>query len=148
VASENPNKNSTSILLRKLKNTRHLEKFLQSDATSSDLPPFHMYISTLCQALGKIPEQVIKHAAIERTYGHQLFNGTRCPSRDKAIQLAFGLELDYEGAQSLLQSARKSPLYPKIKRDAAIIYCIHHGKDVFETQETLQALGLPMLSGE
>lgn len=145
---EEPKKNSTSVLLRRLKNTQQLEKYLQSGAAASALPPFHIHISTLCKALGKVPEQVIKRSAIERTYGHQLFNGTRRPSRDKAIQLAFGLEQDLEGAQNLLRAAGKSPLYPKIKRDAAIIYCIHHHKDVFETQETLQALGLTLLGGE
>ena len=31
-----------------------------------------------------VPERVIRAASIDRTYGHQIFNGTRRPSRDKA----------------------------------------------------------------
>ncbi|MBN1265003.1 MAG: hypothetical protein JXA25_05890 [Anaerolineales bacterium] len=88
---------------------------------------------------------MISRSAIDRTYGHQLFNGRRNPSRDKVIQLAFGLKLDLDETQSLLQAAQKSALYPKVKRDAAIIFCLHHEKDIFETQEVLKVLGLTML---
>jgi hypothetical protein len=32
--------------------------------------------------------------------------------------------MDYEAAQELLKAARKSPLYPKIERDAVLIYSL------------------------
>ena len=138
----------TSALLRKLFNTPDLEQFMAGNAADMAVPSFHAYITDICQATGQVPEQVIKQAAIERTYGHQLFNGTRNPSRDKVIQLAFGLRLDLEGAQRLLQVAQKSPLYPRIKRDAAILYCLNHHQDVLDTQSVLQSLGLTLLGGE
>lgn len=138
----------TSSLLRRLFNTSDLEEFMERNASEMVIPPFHEYISGLCISQGKVPEQVIRHAAIERSYGHQLFNGTRKPSRDKVIQLAFGLELDLDGTQKLLQIAQKNPLYPKIKRDAAILYCIKNQKDILETQSVLLNLGLSLLGGE
>ena len=138
----------TSALLRKLFNTPDLEQFMAGNAADMAVPTFHAYITHLCQTTGQVPEQVIKHAAIERTYGHQLFNGTRKPSRDKAIQLAFGLGLDLAGTQRLLQVAQKSPLYPRIKRDAAILYCLNNHQDVLEMQSVLHSLGLTLLGGE
>jgi hypothetical protein len=138
----------TSSLLRRLFNTSDLEEFMENNADDMNLPFFHVYITDLCSSQGKVPEQVIRQAAIERSYGHQLFNGTRKPSRDKVIQLAFGLELDLEGTQKLLQIAQKNPLYPKIKRDAAILYCINNQKDILETQSVLLNLGLSLLGGE
>lgn len=135
----------TSALLRGLLNTPDLDAYLASHATEIEISSFHLYIANICKINGEIPEQVIKRAGIERTYGHQLFNGTRKPSRDKVIQLAFGLRLDLDGTQKLLQVAQKNPLYPKIKRDAAIVHCIGHGKDLMETQSVLQALGLTLL---
>ena len=135
----------TSDFLRRLFKTSDLEGFLQRHENELDPPLFHIYISGICEANGLIPEQVIKRANIERTYGHQLFNGTRHPSRDKAIQLAFGLGLDVDAAQRLLQAAQFSPLYPKLKRDAAILYCLEHKLDVLELQSLLQALGLTLL---
>ena len=121
---------------------------MESNADEMEIPAFHEYITNICKSAGEVPEQAIKHSAIERTYGHQIFNGTRKPSRDKVIQLAFGLKLDVDGTQRLLQIAQKNLLYPKIKRDAAIIYCIHHQKDVFETQSVLQTLELTLLGGD
>ncbi len=112
-----------------------------------ELPEFHEYITDICKTEGKVPEQVILQASIERTYGHQLFNGTRKPSRDKVIQLAFGLELNVEDTQKLLRIAGKSALYPKIKRDATIIFCLVNHKNVDETQSVLHSLGLTLLGG-
>lgn len=139
---------STSTLLRRLFKSSDLDKFINNNIDEMNIPPFHVYILDLCKAEGWVPEQIIKKAAIDRTYGHQLFNGTRKPSRDKVIQLAFGFGLDVDGAQKLLKLAQKNALYPKIKRDAAILYCLNNHKDVLETQSILQALGQTLLGGE
>jgi hypothetical protein len=98
--------------------------------------------------MGQVPERVIKLASIERTYGHQLFNGTRKPSRDKVIQLAFGFGLDVDETQELLKIAQKSLLYPKIKRDAVILYCLNNHKSIIQTQSVLETLGVILLGGE
>jgi hypothetical protein len=140
--------NDTSKLLRKLQDTPEIKNFMAGNANFLGVPPFHVYLSEICQQKGQIPEQVIKRSSIERSYGHQLFNGIRKPSRDKVIQLAIGLELDFAGTQKLLQMALKSALYPRIKRDAAIIHCILQKKDIFETQTLLNELGLTLLGGE
>ncbi len=138
----------TSGLLRGLFNTTDLEKFMERNAGAMAIPSFHTYIADFCKATGEVPEQVIKRAGIERTYGHQLFNGTRAPSRDKVIQLAIGFKMDLDSTQKLLRIAQKSPLYPRIKRDAAILFCINQQKDVMETQSVLHSLGLTLLGDE
>lgn len=138
----------TSTLLHKLFKAPDLKTFMESNAEELALPQFHIYISALCKDTGKVPEQIIRRSAIDRTYGHQLFNGRRKPSRDKVIQLAFGFGLDVEGAQELLKLARQTALYPKIKRDAVILRCLNEHKDIIETQNALQALELTLLGGE
>lgn len=138
----------TSRLLRELFRSSSIKGFLENNSDELEIPKFHEYISSLCKTSGLIPEQVIKQAAIERTYGHQLFNGTRKPSRDKVIQLAFGFKLNVEETQKLLQIGQKSLLYPKIKRDAAVLYCINHQKDIYDMQSVLEILDLPLLGGE
>jgi hypothetical protein len=111
------------------------------------IPLFHEYISKMCIERGEMREHVIKRSGIDRTYGHQLFNGTRKPSRNKVIQLALGLAIDVEETQMLLRIAEKTPLYPKIKRDAAIIYGIAHKMQVNEVQELLAHFNLEALGG-
>lgn len=145
INEQNEKPTQTSDFLRRLFKSPDLKTFIQSHADEMELPPFHVYISNMCKTNGRVPEQIIKRAGIERTYGHQLFNGTRNPSRDKVIQIAFGLELDVEGTQKLLRIAQANSLYPKIKRDAAILYCIENRKDVLETQSMLQSLDLTLL---
>ena len=148
MANNNSENTSTITLLKKLFNSPDLEIFIESNESELVIPPFHTFISSICEEKGEIPEHVIKRSAIDRTYGHQLFNGTRKPSRDKIIQLAIGLELDFSETQKLLQVGQKSILYPKIKRDAAIIHCIKNKKEINETQAVLETLGLTPLSGE
>ena len=145
MAEQNKQAIPTSDFLRRLFKSPDLEEFIQNHAGEMEAPPFHTYISDICESTGQVPEQVIKRGGIERTYGHQLFNGTRKPSRDKVIQLAFGLGLDTDAAQELLRIAQKSSLYAKLKRDAAILYCIKNKKDFLETQSVLEALGLTLL---
>jgi hypothetical protein len=145
MVEEDKGNSHTSTLIRDLFNSPTFTNFLEKNPIEFEMPKFHEYISALCNYSGSIPEKVILQSAIERTYGHQLFNGTRKPSRDKIIQLAFGLKLSVDETQKLLQIGKKSPLYPKIKRDAAILYCIINHKDVYETQGMLEALGLTLL---
>lgn len=138
----------TKKFLDNLFSATDLESFINNNSNVMDIPDFHAYISDLCKTSGLVPEQIIKQSGIERSYGHQLFNGTRNPSRDKVIQLALGLRLGVEDTQKLLIIAQKNTLYPKFKRDAIILHCIKNQKNLFETQSVLQELGLTILSGD
>ena len=138
----------TKKFLDNLFSATDLESFIKNNTDAMKIPEFHAYVSELCKSLGQVPEQIIKLSGIERTYGHQLFNGTRNPSRDKVIQLALGLRLGVDDTQKLLIIAQKNTLYPKFKRDAIILHCIKNHKDFFETQSVLQDLGLTILSGD
>ena len=136
---------TTTTLLKKLVNGKSLQGVLDSEAESFAETPLSEYLRRLCEERDVVPEQIIKKAQIDRTYGHQLFNGTRNPSRDKLIQLAVGFELSLEETQTLLKKAGKSMLYPKIKRDAVCIYGISHGMNVMELQELLLSVDVPLL---
>jgi hypothetical protein len=138
---------SISSIFRKLFKSPNIETFLKSTEDDMWLPPFNVYITELCKQRDQVPEHVIRNSALERTFGHQLFNGTRKPSRDKVIELAFGFEMDIDETQQLLRIAQKSQLYPKIKRDAVILHCIQNKKSILETQSKLQDLGLTLLGG-
>ena len=138
---------TTSGLLRRLFKTTSFDRFLEENGESVSLPPFHAYLSALCEERGEVRERVIKRADIERTYGHQLFRGIRTPSRDKTVQLAFGFGLTVDETQELLKAAQKRQLYPKLKRDAALIYGLSHHLTVTEVQALLEQLGLTLLGG-
>ena len=141
------NRLSTEELLALLFKTSSLPLFLEGEISDITLPAFHEYISSLCIAQNDIPEHVIQRSGLEKSFGHQLFSGRRTPSRDTVLQLAFGFSLSVTDTQELLKVARKSPLYPRVKRDSAIIYCLFHGKSIVDTQIILHDLDLPILGG-
>lgn len=139
---------STREIERRLFAAQTFEGFLEENASGLVTPQICYHLSELCRARGLKAVEVIRRANLERTYGHQLFNGTRKPSRDKLLQLAFGFGLSVEETQELLKVARQSPLYPKILRDAAIMRCLYDHKDLDGAQALLSQLGLTLLSGE
>jgi hypothetical protein len=126
------------------RNTEDLMRLLNEGALSDVvhaedlLPTFPNQLARLCAERETARERVIQRAQIERSYGHQLFNGTRRPSRDKVIQLAFGFGLDLKQTQELLKIAGQSPLVPQVKRDAAILYCVLHQLPLDEVQKLLE----------
>lgn len=138
---------TTNTLLRRLFRTSSFDRFkahYQSELVSPELCD---YISALCEKRDEPHERIIKRAGLDRVYGHQIFCGLRQPTRDKVIQLAFGFEMSAEEAQTLIKVARKSPLYPRVERDAAILFCLNRGMNIIETQEMLAELGLPTIGG-
>lgn len=138
---------TTGELLARLFKATHLKDVLENEDIPQP-PSFHEHLRQLCRSRGEIAEHVIKRAGIDRTYGHELFSGRRKPSRDKVIQLAFGFGLDVEETQQLLKVAQQTPLYPKIKRDAAVIYCLARNMEITEAQNVLVDFNLPVLGVE
>ena len=138
---------STDELLALLFKERNLEHFLQRNESAYLTASFSDYMNTWCKQHLEVPEQVIRRANLEKSYGHQLFSGKRNPSRDTVLQLAFAMEADLTQAQEMLRIARRSLLYPRIKRDAVIIYCLHNHLSLMDTQIILQDLELPLLGG-
>ncbi len=139
---------TTEELLRMLFQERNLEQFLQRNEEAWRTVSFAEYLSLWCKRQGQVPEQVIRRANLEKSFGHQLFSGKRNPSRDTVLQLAFALEADVPQAQEMLRVARKSTLYPRIKRDTVIIYCLHNHVSLMDTEIILEELGLPILGGK
>ncbi len=138
----------TSALMKRLFATARLKAFMNTYDGAFVKASFREYIQRLLAERDLVCEHVIKRCGIDRTYGHQLFSGLRQPSRDKVIQLAFGFSMNAQEAQALLKAAGKSLLYPKIKRDAAILYCLKNNISFFDAQATLQELALPLIGRE
>ncbi len=136
---------STTTFLSRLLEAPDLEQFIKNNADEMQMQSFCEYITQLCKKLGEVPEHIIRQANIERSYGHQIFKGSRNPSRDTVLQLAFGFGAGVDEAQELLKYAGKNALYPRVKRDAALIYCLRDHFTILETQRVLHEMGLPLL---
>lgn len=136
---------STSKLLNQLKNEQDIHKFLtqnESDFLSLNIVSF---FDEMMRKYNLDKSEVIHLADIDRSYGYQILRGVRYASRDIYLRMAIGMGLNLTDAQLLLNITRTSPLYVKVKRDAAIIYCIENHYTLSATQELLYHLKLKIL---
>ena len=136
---------NTTRLLNELKNAKSFVGFVDKNTDAFSDESISDYLQRLCFERNVELAQVIRRSGIDRTYGYQLFNGRRTPSRDKLIQLGFGFPLMFSELQMLLRMAGKSQLYPRIRRDAAIIYGLNNNYTVTQMQELLEEQELPLV---
>ncbi len=146
MASDKESKITTQALWARLFEAPSISSFL-SDADSRNLPVFADYITELAESRGERPETIIRRSNLDSSFGHRLFAGTRNPSRDTVLQLAFGFKLTTDETQFLMKVARVTALHPKVQRDAVIAYGLHHQLTLVETQQLLDECGLPLIGG-
>lgn len=137
----------TSGLLNRLNQASDPKQFFASNEEHMNMPAFSAFIAELARSKSVSHQKVISLGNIENSFGHQVFKGTRNSSRDTVIAIAFGFEADLTLAQELLKHARCAQLYPRVPRDAALIYCFQHKIGIVDAQCLLSELELPLLGG-
>lgn len=90
---------------------------------------------------GLTPKEIIFRCNFDRSYGYQLLNGTRTPTRGQLVALALVLGLEQETVQRLLKMAGRPVLYARNRADAAVLYGLAHGLSLQKTDELLKSLG-------
>lgn len=104
-------------------------------------PDFTFYLCNLLERRGWLVKDAIRACYLERSYGYQLFNGTRPPTRTFLLRLALSLGLGEAETQRLLTRGGKAALYPRSRFDAAVLYGLTHHLTLEETDELLLSLG-------
>lgn len=132
---------TTTELLNILNQNPSLPELLQKipDLTFLD------YLTMLLDTHHLSKSQLIQKTYLERTYAYQILNGTRLPKKDKVLQIAIALELDIHDTNILLTLSQNQTLYPKIKRDALIIFGLNHHYDIQKINELLDEYHFPIL---
>lgn len=127
-----------------MKTTSELEHNIRSAASpdvlmeqESDQLSLTSYLHMLLERRGLSVGSVIRQCSLDRSYGYQLFNGTRRPTRDMLVALALQLEFTEEETQRLLKLAGRPVLYARNKRDAALLYSLTHRLTLAQAEELL-----------
>ena len=92
--------------------------------------------------------ELFMEANINETYGFEILNGKRSPSRDVLLSLFLSLHLTVDEVNGFLRTHGYGPLYVRRKADAAVIYCLKHKWSVMQCNELLYENGLPLLRKE
>lgn len=106
------------------------------------------YLEKLLEDKNLKKSDVIHASNLDKTYAYQIFDGKRKPSRDKLLQLSFGLGLSVDETQNLLKIAREAVLYPRVKRDVFILAAIHNKSDLSDCDKILEEHGLKQLQSK
>ncbi len=137
MAHEESNHHTTAHMLNELKEEKDIESFIKRNEQSFNSKSISDHMEGLLEKYGISKTEAILRADIERGYGYQILRGIRDAARDKYIRLALGIGLDLNDTQHMLMIARHGVLYPKVMRDALLIFCINKKCDVFTVQSLL-----------
>ena len=127
----------TDDLQKELMGSNSLNEFLSANSDEFNSGGVQRLLTRLFEKRGITKSALAKQSGMSEIYVHQIFAGRRNPSRSRLICLCFGLGATLDETQELLRLAGLTPLYPRIRRDAIIIYGLAHGEDLFEINDRL-----------
>ncbi len=133
-------KNTTELAqeLEQAKTTIEFEDFLKRNDIEMHRDSFGDCVLKLCARYEITPSSLQTQIAISKSQFYSLLNGTRNPSKESVIKIAFGLKITQGEINELLQASGYQALDPKNKEDAIIIFGLDNKKDVGKIDELLR----------
>jgi transcriptional regulator with XRE-family HTH domain len=119
-------KDSTVDLMHKIQTANSVTEMFSELKKASDLPTVGAYLDGIRMERGLKKEQLFTSVGISAIFGYEILRGVKSPSRDTLLQFAFAFNMSVEETQRLLSIGEKAQLYPKLMRDAHIIYALSH----------------------
>ncbi len=138
----------TDELVNEIKKATNIEDYLGKNNEYLITHSLSEHLNMLLSQKGISRADVVRDSMLDKSYVYQIFSGDKSPSRDKLIAIAFGLKLSDDEIQQMLKLSGNRELYAKDKRDAMILFSLHHKKTIYETndllfQHELTLLGIP-----
>lgn len=133
-------------LIKQSRNMNDMQKNIEDGLMNPDASA---YLKNLLDKSGLTPPEVAKEVFLDRSYTYQLFNGIRHPNRNILLRFSFAFHLNLDETQRLLKLHQKGELYPRILRDAVIIYSIEKKYELIDANELIVSIGeAPLFSEE
>lgn len=128
---------STDDLHQELQQSADLASFLRENVDHFEDRGVPEMLNELLETHGLSKAALAKNAGMSDVYIHQIFSGRRNPSRNRLICLALGASATLEEAQELLRRGGYSKLYPRVRKDAIILYGLEHRLSLVQVNEKL-----------
>lgn len=126
----------TDDLLKKLKNSKNIQAFFDENEDKFIKETPLSFLNHIINTKNMTVAQVAKISG-STEYVYKVFNGTRKPSRNIIIAIAFGVELSFEETQLLLRISKQAILDSRDKRDSIIIYGLMNRLSIYEVDDLL-----------
>ena len=136
---------STEELLQLLSKASTLEGFLDNHGDDILSLSTTDYLKAMLDCHNISRQNALKAANLDYSLGYQILNGYRNPRRNALLRLALGIGMTLDEAQRLLKIAQRGELYPKNRRDSAIIFCLQHRFSVIDTEIMLERIDEELL---
>ena len=124
--------------LEQAKNTKEFVDFLKRNDVEMQRESFGDTLLKLCAKYEITPSILQPQIAISKSQFYCLLNGTRNPSKESVIKIAFGLKINQSEVNELLQAAGYHALDPKDREDAIIMFGLENEKEVGKIDELLR----------
>ena len=131
----------TQELLRLIEEMPNIDTAMRELSSHTKAKTFSEAISDLLQERGISVPKLSEEALLSRSFTYQICEGVRAPGRDIVLRLSIVLGLSHDETQYLLRAAKRGALYPRVRRDAVIIYALSKHMNLSETDEALVSLG-------
>ena len=137
---------STDELAFELANTPDIADYMHNNQHQPDPQAFHALLGELITASGLSKTKIATAACLSEPYLYNLIRGDKHPSRNKVLQLAFGLGIDMAQTERLLQLAGHNAFYTRNKRDALVQYALGQCMNIHEADGLLMTYGFSMMT--
>ncbi len=133
-------KNTTELLheLEEAKTTKEFQDFIKHNDSEMQRASFGDIVLRLCARYEMTASSLQPQIAISKSQFYNLLNGTRNPSKESVLKIAFGLKITQSELNELLRASGYQSLDPKNREDAIIIFGLDNKKEVGKIDELLK----------
>lgn len=133
---------STEDLLEELQNENcKIDEYLKGNGESFVYDKIKDFWEAAIEKSGYSKSNIINKSDFSYCYFYDVINGRKIPGRDKIIRLILTMHLSVDECQEALRISGRSALYPRIRRDAIILFVISNGYSIYQLSELLADAG-------
>lgn len=133
---------STDELMKILKSEPDIDSYIEENSEDITDISLTQYITDMLEEKKLTAAKVARRGQMSDSYFYKISQGVKeNPSRDKIIQMCFGFALDAEESRRFMRVARVGELYPRIRRDSIILFCLENHIDILECDKKLEEAG-------
>lgn len=131
---------TTSQLLSFIKKSGPFSEVTNIWQDEMETPVFCHYLYETMEKHKLTAKDIIQRSGIERSYFYHLLSGFKTPGRNIVLRICLCMEATLTETSQLLRLAGHGSLYPKVRRDAAIIFAIEKKYTMQQANELLLSL--------
>ena len=133
---------STEDLLEELQNENcKIDEYLKGNGESFVYDKIKDFWEAAIEKSGYSKSNIINKSDFSYCYFYDVINGRKIPGRDKIIRLILTMHLSVDQCLEALRISGRSALYPRIRRDAIILFAISNGYSIYQLSELLADAG-------